>query len=578
MKNNFLRLHPAIRILFIALVYFVLAVVSLSVSYQSSNATPIWPPSGIALGILLLYGRRLWIGIFLGAFAANLYFFQQNATAFSLSAFPLSLLIAAGNTGEGIAAFMLIRKLHPKIKSSAIFTHVQTVFSFFAIVLFSSTISATIGTIAVFFSRVVNFSELIVVWLTWWTGDFSGIVLITPFILVWLGKKIEFDSSPARIYETAALVTMVLFVSGVVFLDWTHPHFIFTRAFIVVPFLIWIAVKLRQQMVTLISVLSATIAITGTLKGIGPFIASDLNDSLITVEVFVSINAIILLVLNAAILERKEKEKSLSIARDHLEQEVRNRTLELEEKNRELERRNQQLASFGYAASHDLQEPLRKIQTFSDQLLQHQNNFTENEKRIFQRIRSAAARMKQLIENLLSFSRVDSSNNLYEYTSLDSVANDVQHDLAEKIQETGAEIEVSPLPSVKVVSFQMHQLFTNLFSNAMKFRRNDVPLKITVSAELVSGTDIPASDSSPHQQFYHISFKDNGIGFDQQYALRIFDIFQRLHGQVEYEGTGIGLAICKKIVENHKGTIMATGEPNQGATFHIYLPFDPKEN
>jgi signal transduction histidine kinase len=572
MKMMLKRVHPVLQYLLIALLYFLMAVSSLLLSYQSSNATPVWPASGFALGVLLLAGRKFWVAIFSGAFAANLFYFIQTVGISSpLTSLPLSLMIAAGNTGEAVAGFMLIRELYPKMKPVGIFSSVQPVFSFFGIALATAMISASIGTAAVLFSRTVSIQDADVVWLTWWTGDISGILLVTPFIIMWFGKKIIMDTAPARVYETAALVTMVLFVSGVVFLDWTNPHYIFTRAFIIVPFLIWIAVRLRQQMVTLISVLTATIAIGGTLSGIGPFIGPVLNESMITVEVFVSVNAVMLLVLNAAILEREEKEMSLRIARDHLEQVVKTRTAQLEEKNKELERRNKDLASFGYAASHDLQEPLRKIQTFNDQLMQIQH-LKENEKGILFRIRSAAARMKQLIENLLSFSRVDASISLFEFTSLQEILEEVKQDLAEKIQETDAVIETEPLPSLMVVPFQMHQLFTNLLTNAIKFRRKEITPVIKISVRKEIGAAIPEPDLQAEAQYYHICFEDNGIGFDQQYATRIFDIFQRLHGQAEYEGTGIGLAICKKIVENHKGTISASGENNHGARFHIYLP------
>jgi signal transduction histidine kinase len=571
MKMMLNRIPPLLQYFSIAVLYFLMAVASLLLSYQSSNATPVWPASGLALGVLLLAGRKFWIAIFLGAFAANLFYFIQTVGISTLTSIPLSLMIATGNTGEAVVAFMLIRKLYPKLKAAKIFSSVQPVFSFFGIVLTASMISASIGTAAVLFSRAVSIRDAVVVWLTWWTGDVSGILLVTPFIIMWFGKKIILDTSPSRVYETTALVTIVLFISGVVFLDWTNPHFIFTRAFIIVPFLVWIAVRLKHQMVTLVSVLTATIAVVGTLQQIGPFIAPGLNESLITVEVFVSVNAVILLVLNAAILEREEKEMSLRIARDHLEQVVKKRTAELEEKNKELERRNKELASFGYAASHDLQEPLRKIQTFSDQLMQNQD-LRENEKGILHRIRSAAARMKQLIENLLSFSRVDSNTILFEFTNLQEILDEVKQDLSEKIQETGAVIETEPLPSLMVVPFQMHQLFTNLLNNAIKFRRKEISPVIKISVRKEYGAAIPGNDLHAEDLYYHICIADNGIGFDQQYAARIFDIFQRLHGQAEYEGTGIGLAICKKIVENHKGIITASGEFNDGANFHIYLP------
>jgi light-regulated signal transduction histidine kinase (bacteriophytochrome) len=374
--------------------------------------------------------------------------------------------------------------------------------------------------------------------------------------------------------ETFFVSFCLMVISMVVFLGLFNPPFLFTRAFIIVPFLIWASVRLNRTLLGILLIISSLVAGWGTVMGFGPFISPTLNESLLTVEAFVSVNAIMVLVLNAAISEREEKEERLHQARYNLEEIVHQRTQQLEEKNRELEARNKELASFTYAASHDLQEPLRKIQTFSDRILETPPGIPQEKQDLFRRIQSAVARMKLLIENLLSYSKVEVSKPGFEVTDLNAVLQEVKNDLSESIQNTGAVIDYGELPKLTVVPFQLQQLLTNIIGNAIKFRKKDTSPHIIIEGVVVKGKNIPEFNAPPEKQYYHLRISDKGIGFEQQYAEKIFDIFQRLHGQSEYEGTGIGLAICRKIMETHKGFITAHGEPGKGSSFHIFLPLD----
>ncbi len=244
----------------------------------------------------------------------------------------------------------------------------------------------------------------------------------------------------------------------------------------------------------------------------------------------------------------------------------------LHEMNRELSLNNAELSSFSYVASHDLQEPLRKIQSFGNLIiLQEKDTLSEKGKDYMVRINNAAARMQELIIALLSYSSTNVKNIPFVPISLDKILNHAKENLPDTIEEKQVHIESQPLPEVEGVEIQVAQVFSNILSNAIKYAKNDEPCKIVVTAEKTQIGD-NVMEKYLNQQYWKISFHDNGIGFDQKYAQRIFELFQRLHGREQYAGTGIGLALCQKIMLNHNGFISAKSEPGNGATFELYFP------
>lgn len=256
-----------------------------------------------------------------------------------------------------------------------------------------------------------------------------------------------------------------------------------------------------------------------------------------------------------------------------LERLVEERTQELRRANTELENTNRELSSFAYISSHDLQEPLRKIQTFVSIILASDHaNLSETGKKNFERMQLAANRMKALINDLLTYSRANNAEKVLEPTDLNLLLGDVAGEFAYRLEASGARLYIEDMPPLQAIPFQLRQLFTNLISNALKFARADVPPQIRITSEIVSGKDIGRGNVVEQQRYVHITVADNGIGFEPEYAAKIFEVFQRLHSRGEYEGTGIGLAICNKIVENHQGVLYAESTPGEGATFHIFVP------
>ena len=238
----------------------------------------------------------------------------------------------------------------------------------------------------------------------------------------------------------------------------------------------------------------------------------------------------------------------------------------------ELRRSNAELEQFAFAASHHLQEPLRKIQTFGELLATTSSDLLdENARGYVQRMRDSAARIRTLISDLLSFSRVSGEVQPYAPVDLGKLTQKVLSDLEALIAETGGRVDLGDLPTIDADPAEMWQLQQNLISNALKFHKPEEPPLVKIRGRLLDGQGSGAAAMSREEAMCEITVQDNGIGFDEKYLDRIFTVFQRLHGPDTYDGTGVGLATCRKIVERHGGSITARSRPGEGARFIVTL-------
>ena len=256
------------------------------------------------------------------------------------------------------------------------------------------------------------------------------------------------------------------------------------------------------------------------------------------------------------------------------EQKIKKLNLQLLENNEQLKTTIEELDRFAYVASHDLQEPLRKILIFSDKLdTGYKAKLDAEAQSYVEKIVKSSERMHQLINDLLKFSRYTNDNFGFEKTDLNLILKDVLSDCETDIQKKKATVTIEELPSVWAIPSQMRQVFQNLISNSLKFSRDGVTPQINVYGKIISGADIFGLNKKlPNDNYLQIYFKDNGIGFDPKYAKEIFVVFKRLHSYHDFEGTSIGLSICKKIIEKHNGFINAESALNEGSTFIITLP------
>lgn len=245
----------------------------------------------------------------------------------------------------------------------------------------------------------------------------------------------------------------------------------------------------------------------------------------------------------------------------------------LRDQNEELIRNNEELSAFNHIASHDLQEPLRKIQTFLSRLVdKEEDNISKSSKVYVDKIQNAAARMRRLIDDLLQFSRANKSEKVLEDTNTDEILEVAKSNLQNAIETSKAVIESDQLPNMNVIPFQIQQLFENLIGNSIKYRKTDVAPIIKIEHAVVLSSKDKRLEDEEKINYHKLTFTDNGIGFDNEYRDKIFELFNRLHNKGEYSGTGIGLAICKKIVDNHDGYIFADGKPGEGSVFEVFIP------
>lgn len=270
------------------------------------------------------------------------------------------------------------------------------------------------------------------------------------------------------------------------------------------------------------------------------------------------------------------RDKQISEARTLALEEVSQREVELRALARQLTESNRDLQDFAHVASHDLQEPLRKIVAFGDRMrTKHGATMAPEALDYLDRMQSSASRMQTLIQDLLSFSRVNAKSEPFREVALQNIALGVASDLEIAVERTGGRLTVGELPSIEADPTQMRQLMQNLVSNALKFRRPDAAPEITVDATVISSSSplFPSRlNGSQVTLWCRVTVSDNGIGFDEKYLDRIFKVFQRLHGRTEFEGSGIGLSVCRRIAERHNGDITAASVPGQGTTFIITLP------
>jgi signal transduction histidine kinase len=584
-KPGYLTPRYFVTVAAVTLVYLAAAKFGLSLAFATEQVTAFWPPTGIAVAAVLLFGYRLWPAIFLGAFVVNSTSNEPLLTAAG---------IAAGNTLGPLATVVLLRKFAGFDNA---FARARDALSLCICGAIGMTLTASNGVANLALAGIVPWSAYGSVWWVWWVGDTMGVLVVAPLVLAWAARS-RLDYTLKQVGEFSVLLAGLLglclialtgtLFDGSLFVGQNYallPSIIWT-------FVIWGALRFSPRETTTIVALIVGMAVWGAIHDRGPFVTGNLDERLILLELYMAAVVLTGLALSAVTTERRHAQVALQEAYDKLESRVderaraesalRVKTLELEAANtaltrevRERERAelalrrgaaelqvlNTDLEEFAYVASHDLQEPLRKINTFA-QMLQESagDQLGADAVDYMTRMRTAAERMNSMIRDLLQISRSTDRGGQLGNVLLDVLLRRVLDDLESAMKESGAKITATPLPPVYGAAVQIEQVLRNLLANSLKYRNKNRPLEINISA------------GSVQNGFVEITVQDNGIGFEQKYAEQIFRPFNRLHGREHFPGTGIGLAICRKIVERHEGKIRADGRPDEGATFRLTLP------
>lgn len=547
------RRATAVRVLGVALAYVAAANLGRLVAY--GLVTSVWPPTGVALAALLLGGLRLWPGVALGVFVT---------VGLDVQPMPLPIVLppggvlamTAGNTLEAVLAAWLIRRF---AGFAGTFDRVREVVGLlvFAVGL-GAPFSATVGCLTLLGVGAVPWAGFGAAWFEWWVGNVLGVLVVTPFLTAWL-------SPPRPTVAAGRALEFVLMVAG---LALAAAHSVLgafpqvpgaeRETYLLYPFLVWASLRFGPRATASMVLFVSVVALTANALRFGTF--QEVGDGVLRLQVLVGVVATSMLLLAASIDERARACAELTALQLSLREEVARRTAELQEANRRLKTSNSELAvanrdleSFAWNVAHDLRAPVRAVSGFAALLREeHADRLDPDALALLTRISRAAHQMGRLIDGLLEVARLGRRTPVHEAVDMEELARRVA---AEVAGADGPPIVVRTLPPCHGDPALLRRMLGNLVENAVKYTRGRPDPRIEIGGAR-RGREVE----------YWV--RDNGVGFDMRYVGHLFRVFHRLHGP-EYEGTGVGLAIVRRIAELHGGRVWAEGREGKGATFHV---------
>lgn len=539
-------------ILYTGVAYFIAAKLGLLLAFAQTNATPVWPPTGIALAVCLMFGQRVWPGIFLGAFFANL---TMLTGGFSwMAAFFLALSTAAGNTLEALLGALLVLRC-TNGRHSFDRTHDTLCFIIFGAMV-STMVSATIGSASFCFysGDWLRFARM---WLTWWLGDGVGAILFAPLLLNWDKQRLT-GWTPSKFLEALALLVLLLAMEALVF-GVNLP-----LEYLVAPLLLWTAYRFSQFETSVAILLVTGSSLVWTILGYGPFAGSDLNNALLFLQSFMAVTAVTTLVVSVLTGERKRVEERLLEYQSGLEILVAERTAELKVARDRAEAADQLKSAFLATMSHELRTPLNSIIGFTGILLQELGGpINDEQRKQLGMVRNSANHLLSLISDILDISKIESGQLKVtsEAVDLKSSIFKAAQSIRPMAEKKGLDltVEVSEqVGSVNADERRVEQVLLNLLSNAVKFTEQGY---IAVNCRREADC-------------YLTTVTDTGAGIREDDLADLFRPFHQIDTGLsrKYEGTGLGLSICKKLVERMGGSIQVESCYGKGSTFGFRLP------
>ncbi|MEY2485852.1 MAG: hypothetical protein QOH39_1500 [Verrucomicrobiota bacterium] len=532
------RIRHLPTIVGLSVAYVIAAKLSLKLASLHASASPVWPPAGIALAALLVLGYRAWPAIFIGAFIANFTTLGNTAT---------SLCIASGNTLEALCGAWLVNRF---AHGSNAFERVADVFKFASAVLASTVVSPTLGVTSLALGGFAGWGNYSAIWLTWWSGDVTGELVIAPLLLLWsLPPRWRLDIK--RDIEVGSLLLLLLFLAEVVFGGWfpiTAKNY--PISFVCGPILIWTAFRFSQrETATGIFVLSA-VAIWGTMHGVGPFVMENENQSLLLVQTSTAILAITALALSAGMAERRRAEAAL------------------EQQKAAVEAANRTKDNFLAMLSHELRTPLTPVIAALD-TLESTPSQSGDTRASLAMIRRNVELESQLIDDLLDLTRIAKDKLQLQFVQLDTHQAIINVIEICRMEADARKLRVylnlrAGAHHANADAAKFQQIIWNLLKNAIKFTKENGEIEI--------------STTNPTPQVLVVMIRDTGVGLEPDVIERIFDPFEQGdHSfQTRFGGLGLGLAISKSLTQAHGGTLIATSEgPDRGSTFTLTIKTVP---
>ncbi|MFN7146340.1 MAG: sensor histidine kinase, partial [Myxococcota bacterium] len=520
--------------------------------------TPVWPPTGVALAALLLGGLRLWPGVALGAFVT---------VGLDVQPVPVPILLppggvlamTAGNTLEAVLGAWLIRRY---TRFAGTFDRVREVVGLLVFAVgIGASLSATVGASTLLAVGAVPRASFGEAWFEWWVGNALAVLVVTPLLTSWISAPRP-RVAPRRVAEFVLMVTgLGLAAAHSVLGAFPQVPGAARETYLLYPFLVWAALRFGPRAAATMVAFVSLLALTSHAWQFG--IVTTTGDGLLRVQVCVGVIATSILLLAASIDERQRACVELSALQLGLREEVARRTAELQEANRRLKATNGELAvanrdleSFAWNVAHDLRAPVRAVSGFAALLKEeHAERLDPDALALLTRISRAANQMGRLIDGLLEVARLGRRTPAHEVVDMEDLAARV----AEEVRGVdGPTIVVHALPPCQGDPALLRRAIFNLVQNAVKYTRGRPDPRIEIGG-VRRGREVE----------YWV--RDNGVGFDMRYVGHLFRVFHRLHGP-EYEGTGVGLAIVRRIVELHGGRVWAEGREGKGATFHFRVP------
>jgi len=564
--RHYLLESTDVRIILVAVIYFLSAYFGLLLAFNDPITSPVWPPVGIGFALILFLGNRTWPGITIGSLLAYMLVFWLNGIEINAGTIQASIIIAIGNTFEILLGQYLLKRF---IKDEDPFKKTRDTFVFLLIALTMCLIGSSLGTYSLYLNGVFEVQNFISRWFFWWIPNVTSVLLFTPFLLSWK-RKFRFRITNNKIFESVIFLFFLTIFILVLRHDELAPTIEKSFPFLILPFLLWLSFRFNLQTTLAGILLTALSAIYITINGQGPFVLDTNENSILILQIFIGVISITSIILSSTVNERHEAQLTIQKFNETLEAKIDERTTELNEEiqfrkkaedklkitNQQLRKANVELDNFVYKVSHDLRAPIASVLGLVN-LAKRENKF-DTLKQYFDMVGKSAIRQDLFIKDILDISR--NSRLMVDKKKIDwqKLIDDTFDQLKYSVKDKSIDRKVSISGSSSFYSDQrrIKVIFNNLISNAIRYSNGRDPrIEIDVTINRTKADIVIA---------------DNGVGIDKKHQKKVFEMFYRATDT--NAGSGLGLYIVKESVDKLNGDIDMVSDLGKGTKFLISLP------